>query len=290
MSVVTRPDIFPATTKVKLFAPSSAVQGQNIIGELIRRNTPRYIARLEATLVNAKPKLTVVGGEASKLEPGCILVGTSIPSEATLVKVLEPLVKEGEPPTETPQSTQALGPGQEVVWEMSGNAEATVEVPEIVLAYPPAKDGITKLTGYNPENWKGALKKVGEPEVASNGELIVAATVEGQGAGPVLGFAEVTGFGMRYLTMQAHLSALVKVKTTTTAVLPANPLRQGLSIVNTGANPIYLGLGKAAVLKEGVGPLKEGGSWDGRLGNELWRGAINGIAETAEMTAAISEF
>jgi hypothetical protein len=83
----------------------------------------------------------------------------------------------------------------------------------------------------------------------------------------------------------------VKVKTTTVPLLPANPQRLGLNIVNAGpTNVLYLGLGVPAVLKEGNGPLIVNGSWDGRLGNELWKGAVNGIAETAEVTASVTEF
>jgi hypothetical protein len=274
MSVVTRPDLFPASQAVKLFALPTP-QG----GELLRRNQPRYIATVNATLVTGTNKLTVVGGDIDRLEAGAILSGTSIPSETKLVKLLEP----------NPESV-ALGPGQTAVWEMSANAEATVEVAELVLAYPPLTSGGAAISAYNPENWKVPLTKIGEPTVAASGELIVASTVEGQGAGPALCFASVSGRAS-FLTAQAHASLLVKVKTTNTAILPANPLRQGLNIENTGAtNVMYLGLGKAAVLKEGIGPLIVNGSWDGRLGNELWRGSIFGIAETGEVTASVAEF
>jgi len=53
---------------------------------------------------------------------------------------------------------------------------------------------------------------------------------------------------------------------------------------------MYLGIGGSAVLKEGIGPLVVNGSWDGRLGNELWRGSVSGIAETASVTATVAEF
>jgi hypothetical protein len=271
MSVVTRPDLFPASTAVKLFALPTP-QG----AELLKRNLPQYVVSVTATLVTGTKTLTVVGGGANRLEPGAILVGTSIPSETTLVKRLEPL-----PLTvAAPQGTQ--------VWEMSENAEATVTVPELVLAYPPG----LALTTYNPENWKVALTKIGEPTSASNGELVAAATVEGTGAGPALAWlAAAANLPMALLTAAAHVSAKVKVKTTTTLIVPANPQRQGLTITNAGpTNVIYLGLGGAAVLKEGVGPIIVNGSWDGRLGNELWKGAVNGIAETAEVTATVAEF
>lgn len=87
----------------------------------------------------------------------------------------------------------------------------------------------------------------------------------------------------------------VKVKTTSTELLKLNAAREGLEIVNAGTTNMYLGVGKAAVLKEGI-LLTPGGSWDGRLGPEpgrgerVWDGSVFGIAETAEESATVLEF
>lgn len=137
----------------------------------------------------------------------------------------------------------------------------------------------------NPETWKPALTKVGEPTVNSAGEL----EVEGTGGGMVLCAALVNSV-WNYLIAHGEVSGNVTVATTSTLILAANPLAKGRSIVNAGAtNVMYLGLGTPAVLKDGIGPIAVNGSWDGRVSGQLWTGAVYGIAETAAVTAVVAE-
>lgn len=79
----------------------------------------------------------------------------------------------------------------------------------------------------------------------------------------------------------------VKVKTTTTAVLAENVERAGAEYVNEGANSIFLELGAAAVLQQGIFLAASGGSWNGMVGPLVWTGAVNGIAETAETNLSV---
>jgi|ERR1035441_9362047 hypothetical protein len=87
----------------------------------------------------------------------------------------------------------------------------------------------------------------------------------------------------------AFSSGKVKVKTTTTEVVAANENRNGLEIVNEGANSIFLQLGKAAVLNEGIFIAASGGSWNGMIGPVVWAGSVFGIAETAETSVSLAE-
>jgi hypothetical protein len=145
----------------------------------------------------------------------------------------------------------------------------------------------------NPESAPFSLTKLGEAAVA-NGQLVLSGLENGV---VYLLWAEVAGTqvymyargGSGVSSSQTSTSPnTVLVKTTSTEVLPANLGRQGLSIVNTGTTNMYLGLGKAAVLKEGI-LLEPGGSWDGVDGDELWTGSVFGIAETGQESATVIE-
>lgn len=171
---------------------------------------------------------------------------------------------------------------------------ATVSRPELYPAgtvvrffrvpVPPQGELLKNNTG-NPESWKPALAKVGEATVAADGTL----AVTGAG-GPVLCWAEVGGKDVFLRAEGTSSGSVPKVKTTSTLLAAANPNRSGLTIQNLGpTNVIYLGLGQAAVLKEGIGPIAVNGSWDGRVGGFVWKGAVFGIAETAEVTASVIE-
>jgi hypothetical protein len=82
----------------------------------------------------------------------------------------------------------------------------------------------------------------------------------------------------------------VKVKSSgTTVIIAENLNRNGLEIVNGSANAVYLYPGKAAVVEEGIYLAKEGGSWNGMVGEMLWTGAVNGIAVTSEVTIQVLE-
>lgn len=70
------------------------------------------------------------------------------------------------------------------------------------------------------------------------------------------------------------------------AVIAANPERKGLSIENTGANAVSLGLANPAIVGDDV-VLEPAGSWDGTISGVLWRGAVNAIAAAASSLAVV---
>ena len=77
------------------------------------------------------------------------------------------------------------------------------------------------------------------------------------------------------------------VGTASTAVLAANPNRTYAIISNDGTAAVYLALGKAAVLNEGI-RLSPGGTYGDRLEmsrdkSNVFSGAINGISAVAGM-------
>ena len=81
----------------------------------------------------------------------------------------------------------------------------------------------------------------------------------------------------------------VKVKTTNTEVLKENLARNGSEYTNSGEHAIWLGLGKAAVENEGVGPIEKGGNWNGLVGGMVWTGSVFGIAPGGETTLTVVE-
>src|SRR5580693_8702503 len=82
----------------------------------------------------------------------------------------------------------------------------------------------------------------------------------------------------------------VKVKHSgSTEVLKENANRNGLEIVNQGANSIWLELGAAATEEAGIFLAASGGSWNGMVGPMLWTGPVNAIAATAETNMTVVE-
>lgn len=67
------------------------------------------------------------------------------------------------------------------------------------------------------------------------------------------------------------------IATASTVVLATSTGRQYAVLVNDGANPIYLGFGKAAVVGQGIRLNATGGSYEINYEN-LYVGAINAIA------------
>ncbi len=67
------------------------------------------------------------------------------------------------------------------------------------------------------------------------------------------------------------------VGATTTAILATNDNRHWASIVNDSDETIYLGLGTAAILNQGIRLNANGGSYNINAVN-LFTGAINGIS------------
>lgn len=77
----------------------------------------------------------------------------------------------------------------------------------------------------------------------------------------------------------------VSVTTSTTAVVAANPRRVEVTLVNDGANVIYLGLGQAAVANKGIRLAASGGSYT----TSAFNGAINAIAVTGTTVLCFTE-
>lgn len=90
-------------------------------------------------------------------------------------------------------------------------------------------------------------------------------------------------------TNEAQASTKVKVKTTSTEVVKENLGRNGLEVINEGANSIYLNLGKAAVSEEGIFLAASGGSWNGMIGPIVWTGSVFGLAASAETNVTVAE-
>lgn len=80
----------------------------------------------------------------------------------------------------------------------------------------------------------------------------------------------------------------VAVGITTTVVLAANPGRADAVFVNDSNQPIYLARGNAAVLNAGIRLNANGGSYEINR-NNLFRGAINAIAEGGAKNLTVSE-
>lgn len=78
----------------------------------------------------------------------------------------------------------------------------------------------------------------------------------------------------------------VSVGTTSTAIVSQNIGRREITIVNDGANVVYLGLGRAAVAGQGIRLNANGGAWT----SGQWDGIVNGIAVTAATNVTVAEF
>lgn len=84
-------------------------------------------------------------------------------------------------------------------------------------------------------------------------------------------------------------SANVSCGATTTALVSANEQRKGLVVINTGSNPIYLGLGENAVLSKGIYLAASGGTWV-MDDFSFTKVAVNGITTTGTSNVSIQEF
>lgn len=147
----------------------------------------------------------------------------------------------------------------------------------------------------NPEGWLPKPAKVAEPVVEASGKL----PLENLAAG--LGYLLAAEVGGVWVYLQArvggiaggvsalNINAEMAVKLADSTLVKANPERELIEITNDGANPVYLGLGGAAKLKEGVGPLATGATWNGLVGGKLWLGSVHAITETAEVNVSVRE-
>lgn len=84
-------------------------------------------------------------------------------------------------------------------------------------------------------------------------------------------------------------SSNVAVATSSTPVLAANPLARYRCFKNVGTNPMWLGLGVAAVV--GAGICIEGrGTYEMYAGNSnMFPGAVNAIMETTASSVGLME-
>ena len=78
----------------------------------------------------------------------------------------------------------------------------------------------------------------------------------------------------------------VSVGITDTLIVPRNIGRREITIVNDGANTVYLALGRTAVAGNGVRLNANGGSYT----TSQWDGEIRGIAVTAATNVTVAEF
>lgn len=80
----------------------------------------------------------------------------------------------------------------------------------------------------------------------------------------------------------------VAVQAVTTVVLAANPSRRSAVFVNDSNKPIYLSLGAAAVLHEGIMLPVATGKFEINDSN-LYLGAVNAIAEGGDKVLTVTE-
>jgi hypothetical protein len=77
----------------------------------------------------------------------------------------------------------------------------------------------------------------------------------------------------------------VSVATSDTAILPQDQGRRELTIVNDGANVVYLALGAAAVLNSGI-RLAAGASYT----TNMWQGTVRGVAATGATNVTVCTY
>lgn len=80
----------------------------------------------------------------------------------------------------------------------------------------------------------------------------------------------------------------VTVANATTAVAAANADRKWLLIINNSDETIYLKLGAAAVLNQGIRINASGGSLE-LTGGSIYVGAVNGICASGGKVALVTE-
>lgn len=84
-------------------------------------------------------------------------------------------------------------------------------------------------------------------------------------------------------------SSSATVDTTSTKIINYNKKRRGLVLTNTGANPVFIGIGEAAVANQGLYILGSGGIWE--MDNFTFTNRqLFGIAIGGATNIAIQEF
>lgn len=84
-------------------------------------------------------------------------------------------------------------------------------------------------------------------------------------------------------------SAFVTVATSSTKIIEYNKKRRGLVLTNTGANPMFIGIGEPAVANQGIYLINGGGVWE--MDNFTYTNSqLFGIAIGGASNLAIQEF
>jgi hypothetical protein len=81
----------------------------------------------------------------------------------------------------------------------------------------------------------------------------------------------------------------ITVKEASVQLLPANPARLGMEIIDRGEKAVRLALGEAAKQKHGLWLAATGGSWNGQLSGALWLGSVAAICDAGETAVAVVE-
>ena len=94
--------------------------------------------------------------------------------------------------------------------------------------------------------------------------------------------------GYETRTRTASTSGAVTVGNTTTVILATNPDRKAATFVNDSDEAIYLQLGAAAALNQGIRLNASGGAFTIDK-NNLFTGAINGICASGSKVLVVTE-
>ena len=92
----------------------------------------------------------------------------------------------------------------------------------------------------------------------------------------------ITGQNRTIVVARALGGGLIAVPNNVyTDLLPPDPARVGMSVLNYGSNPVFVFLAKAGDTQSTNGAGTDvlwlnsgGGSWDGKISSELWCGAV----------------
>lgn len=150
----------------------------------------------------------------------------------------------------------------------------------------------TVVKAYPTTNWPNGIVDQGAAPVGTHtdSQTMTLGTLTFTGLTPGLQYvahATVNSVPIYvFFSAAVENSASVSVSNSaSTAILAANPRRKELTVINDGANVIYLGLDAAAVANKGIRLAASGGSWT----TKEFKGAVNGLALTGATTATFTE-
>lgn len=90
-------------------------------------------------------------------------------------------------------------------------------------------------------------------------------------------------------TLTPKVATAASVGVASAQILPVNPARTSLRIVNTSANRVSIGIGVAAILDSGMTLMPSGGTWN-MDSLDFTKEAIHAIASGSGSNIAIQEF